>query len=98
MLEDQLSKQPCYGNALALLESHPSSTPITRAKLLEIPEMRFGLPELRESAVRSGCDWPAWAAAIGSRIENPANRNHLLGYFKNGGPMNQLIGDCAIKL
>jgi hypothetical protein len=99
MLEDQLSKQRCYGNALALLYGHPSSTPITRAKLLEIPELRFGLPELRESVVRSGqCDWPAWAAAVGSRMENPAKRNHLLGYFKNGGPMNQLIGDCVIKL
>jgi hypothetical protein len=99
MLEDRLSAAPCYGTALALLDSHPSSTPITRAKLLEVPEMRFGLPELRELAVRSGqCDWPAWAAAVGSRVEKPANRNHLLGYFKNGGPMNQLIGECVINL
>jgi hypothetical protein len=96
MLEDQLSGQACYGAALALLDGHPSSTPVTRAKLLEIPELRFGMPDLREAAIRSGqCDWPAWAAAIGCRRENAAKRNHLLGYFENGGPMNKLIGSCA---
>jgi reverse transcriptase-like protein len=99
MLEDHLSDQPCYGTALALLNDHPSSTPIARAKLLEIPEPRFGMPDLREAAIRSGqCDWPSWAAAIGCRAEDPAKRNHLLGYFKNGGPMNKLIGSCAEKL
>jgi hypothetical protein len=99
MLEDHLSDQPCYGTALALLNDHPSSTPITRAKLLEIPELRFGMPDLREAAIRSGqCDWPSWAAAIGCRAENAAKRNHLLGYFKNGGPMNELLGSCAESL
>jgi hypothetical protein len=99
MLEDHLSDQSCYGSALALLNNHPSSTPITRAKLLEIPERRFGMPDLRETAIRSGqCDWPAWAAAVGCRIEDAAKRNHLLGYFQNGGPMNQLIGSCAKNL
>ena len=96
MLEDHLADQPCYGTSLALLNQHPSSTPITRAKLLEIPEHRFGMPELREQALRSGqCDWPAWAAAIGCRKEDAARRNHLLGYFENGGPMNRLVGTCA---
>lgn len=99
MLEDRLSDQPCYGTALALLDHHPSSTTITRAKLLEIPEHRFGMPDLREAAIRSGqCDWPSWAAAIGCRAEDAAKRNHLLGYFKNGGPMNKLIGSCAENL
>jgi hypothetical protein len=96
MLEDRLSNQPCYGTALALLNNHPSSTPMTRAKLLEIPERRFGMPDLREAAIRSGqCDWPSWAAAVGCGSEDAARRNHLLGYFKNGGPMNKLIGSCA---
>jgi hypothetical protein len=99
MLEDHLSDQPCYGTALALLDEHPSSTPITRAKLLEIPELRFGMPDLREAAIRSGqCDWPSWAAAIGCRAEGPAKRNHLLAYFKNAGPMNDLVGSCAGNL
>jgi hypothetical protein len=99
MLEDHLSGQSCYGTALALLNSHPSSTPITRAKLLEIPELRFGMPDLREEAIRSGqCEWPAWAAAVGCRHEDAAKRNHLLGYFQNGGPMNELIGSCAKAL
>jgi hypothetical protein len=99
MLEDHLSDQACYGAALTLLHNHPSSTQITRAKLLEIPELRFGMPDLRELAIRSGqCDWPAWAASIGCRGEDSAKRNHLLGYFQNGGPMNQLIGKCAMAL
>jgi hypothetical protein len=88
MLEDHLSSETCYGSALTLLHTHSSSTQITRAKLLEIPELRFGMPDLRELALRSGqCDWPAWAAAIGCRKEDSAKRNHLLGYFQNGGPM-----------
>jgi hypothetical protein len=99
MLEDHLSGEACYGAALTLLHNHSSSTPITRAKLLEIPELRFGMPDLRELALRSGqCDWPAWAAAIGCRSEDSAKRNHLLGYFQNGGPMNQLIGKCAMAI
>jgi hypothetical protein len=99
MLEDFLSKESCYGSALALLNRHSSATPITRAKLLEIPEHRFGMTDLRETAIRSGqSDWPAWAAAVGCRKEDSAKRNHLLGYFKNGGPMNRLIGACAKNL
>jgi hypothetical protein len=99
MLEDHLSRESCYGTALAILNTHPSSTTITRAKLLEIPELRFGMPDLREAAIRSGqCDWAAWAAAVGCRHEDAAKRNHLLGYFKNGGPMNLLIGSCAQNL
>jgi hypothetical protein len=99
MLEDRLSDQNCYGTALALLSSHPASTAITRSKLLEIPEHRFGMPDLRETALRSGqCDWPSWAAAIGCRAESAAKRNHLLGYFENAGPMNRLIGECSQKL
>jgi hypothetical protein len=99
LLEDYLSAEPCYGSALALLNSHPSSTRITQAKLLEIPEHRFGMPDLREQALRSGqCDWPAWAAAVGCRKEKAAHRNQLLGYFQNGGPMNNLIGSCVKTL
>jgi hypothetical protein len=99
MLEDHLSNQSCYGTSLAILNGHPSSTTITRAKLLEIPEHRFGMPDLREEALRSGrCDWIAWSAALGCRKEDSAKRNHLLGYFENGGPMNHLIGGCAKQL
>lgn len=99
ILEDHLSSEGCYGTALAELNSHSSSTAITQAKLLEIPEHRFGMPDLREQALRSGrCDWPGWAAAIGCRKEKAANRNHLLGYFQNGGPMNGLIGSCIKQI
>jgi hypothetical protein len=78
------------------LYHHPRSTNISRAKILEIPDKRFGLPELRANLLRSGqSDWLSWSAAMGERRLNAAARNHGLNYFSKGSPMNYLISQIV---
>jgi hypothetical protein len=99
LAEDDLSGTLKYGELLTKIFEHTSVTPVVRAKVLEIPENRFSMPELREEQLRTGTsDWASWAAAIGTRSEDKATRNHLLGYFANGGPLNQLISNCVKSL
>jgi Reverse transcriptase (RNA-dependent DNA polymerase) len=94
-----LSKCGTYGTILMRLYEHPSASLISRAKILEIPEKRFGFNDLREEHLRSGqSDWLSWASAVGIRCEKKANRNHLLGYFGKSSPLNQLISDCVKSL
>jgi len=82
------------GDLLISLYEHEAATTISRAKILEIPEMHFGMPDLREEQLRSGqSGWLAWASAIGSRKNPKAQRNHLLKYFRKSSPMNRLIGE-----
>ncbi len=97
--EDYLSNTEPYGDILLRLYEHPYATEISQAKLLEVPEHRFGMPELREEQLRTGrSDWSAWAAAIGCRNEEPLNRNHKLSYFAHGSAMNALIAECVRNL
>ncbi len=92
--EDLLLKNPAAGNLLTALYEHDAATVISKAKILEIPEMRFGMPDLREEQLRSGhSDWLAWTAAVGTRKNPKAQRNHLLKYFRKSSPMNRLIGE-----
>jgi hypothetical protein len=84
------------GDVFASLIEHPAATVISRAKVLEVPDMRFGMPDLREEELRTGASgWLSWAAAIGSRKVKKASRNHLLGYFANGSSVNRLVSDCV---
>jgi hypothetical protein len=95
LAEDFLSKSSRYGEILLRAFQHPNSTIITRAKVLEIPERRFGLPELREQKLRAGTsDWEAWSAAAGTRNDQVASRTHLLNYFANASQMNWLLAEC----
>jgi hypothetical protein len=93
--EDYLSKTSRYPNILIELYEHPKATLISRAKILEIPEQRFGMIELREEHLRTGkSDWLAWASAVGTRGATAISRNHTLTYFSKASPMNKIIGDC----
>lgn len=94
--EDFLSKSRHFGHILNTALDHPNASLLSRAKVLEIPTKRFGLPELREEVLRSGrSDWEAWAAAAGTRAQVAGQRNHLLGYFAKGSPLNELIAACV---
>jgi len=99
MAEKQLPKTACFGDILSCLFEHSNGSVLSRAKILEIPEKRFGMDDLREEHLRTGAsDWLSWASAVGSRLEKKANRNHLLRYFSNCSPMNEIIADCITKL
>lgn len=97
--EDFLSKTPHYADILFTLYNHQDATVISRAKVLEIPEQRFGMDELRKEHLRVGkSDWLAWTSAVGCRGETRISRNHLLSYFSKASPMNKLIGECVSAL
>lgn len=97
--EDFFLKSNIMGEIISALLEHPRSTIISRAKVLEIADRRFGLPELRGELLRSGrSDWEAWAAAAGARCEAVANRNHTLTYFAKGSPLNSLIAECIKRV
>ena len=94
MTEDYLLRTPAAGDLLIALYEHENATDITKAKVLEIPEKRFGLPDLRDEQLRTGhSDWLAWAAAVGARVHAKGQRNQLLKYFRKSSPMNRLIGE-----
>lgn len=94
MAEDYLLKASKVGDLLISLYEHDEATDISKAKILEIPEKRFGLADLREERLRTGhSDWLAWSAAVGARIHPKGQRNQLLKYVRKSSPMNRLIGD-----
>ena len=81
------------------LYDHPNATAISKAKLLEIADKKYGLSDLREEHLRTGASgWLSWSAAVGTRVEKKKSRNHILDYFANGSPMNDLIAKCVQKL
>jgi hypothetical protein len=99
MLEDYMLNTGSAGELLIELYTHSWSTPITKAKILEIPEMRFGLPELREEQLKEGkSDWLAWSAAVGSRAKKKASRNYVLNYFRNASSVNNVIAEIVSSL
>ncbi len=96
--ESYLNTTPNYPEILSALYNHPNATIISKAKILEIPELRFGMPELRAEHLRVGkSDWLAWSAAVGCRNETKIKRNHILKYFSHASPMNRLIARCVTE-
>ncbi|MDI4233657.1 reverse transcriptase domain-containing protein [Bradyrhizobium sp. Arg237L] len=98
MLESYLLETKKAPDIINALYRHESATDISRAKLLEIRDLRYGLPEMREAFLREGrSDWLAWASAAGSLGMDKQARNYLLDYFKNGSEMNRLIASILQK-
>lgn len=97
--EEFLSKTSLYRDILFSIYQHPNATDISRAKVLEIPEQRFGMPELRHEHLRVGkSDWLSWSSAVGSRAATRVSRNHSLTYFGKASPMNRLIAECVMAI
>jgi hypothetical protein len=98
MLEAYLMDTKLASDLVNTLYRHPNATDITKAKILEIKDHRYGLPEMREGYLREGrSDWLAWSSAVGSREMGKQARNYLLNYFKNGSEMNKLIAEIIQK-
>jgi Reverse transcriptase (RNA-dependent DNA polymerase) len=96
IFEEHLIDEKGSAEIVHRLYDHPNATDISRAKLLEIKDRRFGLAELREEHLRTGhSGWLSWSSAVGTRVEKKKNRNHILGYFANGSPLNELIAQCV---
>jgi hypothetical protein len=64
ILEAYLLKTKKASAVINALYSNPRATPISKAKVLEIADNRYGLPELREPPLRSGqSDWLSWSTS-----------------------------------
>lgn len=99
MLDDYLYDTKKASDLMIKLFEADGATPISKAKILEIPENRFGMPELREEYLKAGrSDWLSWAAAMGTRRQKKAHRNHLLKYFRKASHMNRIITECVSSL
>lgn len=94
MLESYLLSTKGARDLIYNLFNHTNATDVSKAKILEIADQRFGLPELRMRFLTTGqSDWLSWSSAAGSRGVNRAARNYILTYFKNSSAINRLIGD-----
>lgn len=97
--EEYLLQSNSAGSMLAKLYEHKNSTTISKARVLEIPEQRFGMPQLRETHLRNGSSgWLSWASAVGMRKDSKQNRTYLLNYFSKASPINKLIADCITAI
>jgi hypothetical protein len=97
--EEFLADTSSYRDILFSIYQHPNATYISKAKVLEIPEQRFGMPELRQEHLRVGkSDWLSWSSAVGSRGQSRLNRNHSLTYFGKASAMNHLIAECVASV
>jgi hypothetical protein len=95
ILEESLLETKQAGEIAYSLYTHSWATTVTKAKVLEIADQRFGLTELCEAHLKDGTsDWLAWASACGSRVEKRAARNYSLKY----SPINKLIGEVIADL
>ena len=94
MAEDYLMDCNGVRDLLDALHDHDHATDISRAKILENPSKKHGLPELRAEHLRSGhSGWLAWTSAVGSRDLAKGQRNQLLKYFRKASAMNKVIGE-----
>ncbi|MDA8652476.1 reverse transcriptase domain-containing protein [Porticoccaceae bacterium] len=99
ILEDYLRGEKLYGECLIKIYELSVDFKISRAKILEIPELGFGLKEIRDEFLKTGqSDWISWSSAIGSRSLPKSGRNHALNYFSKGSPMNFLVSSCVKKI
>ena len=99
IFEEHLMESTRASNILSKLFEHRSATAVSKAKLLEIPDRRFGLQDLRNEYLATGqSDWLAWASAVGSVTLTPIARNHRLKYFRQASTMNDLVGKVVSKL
>jgi hypothetical protein len=99
ILEDYLRGEEKYGECLIKIFELSVDYKISKAKILEIPELGFGLKEIRDDYLKTGqSDWLSWSSAVGSRILPVAERNYSLNYFSKGSPMNYLISSCVKKI
>jgi hypothetical protein len=99
ILADELMSTSKASPLIALLYNHHSATAVTRAKLLEIPDLRFGLQDLRNEHLANGqSDWLGWASAVGSRVLKAASRNHRLKYWAKASNLNHLVATIVLKI
>ena len=98
ILQDHLMQTKYAARVIDTLYNHKNATVISRAKILEIADNRFGLLEMRDENLIAGrSDWLAWASAVGHSNLPAISRNHKLEYFGNSSPINHLIKSIVVR-
>ncbi|HVI57113.1 MAG TPA: hypothetical protein VM621_18880 [Luteibacter sp.] len=96
--EDHLSGTGAYGELLVAIYERSANYNVALAKVLEIPTQDFGFKQIRAAILNSGSsDWPAWAAAMGTRSLGTSERNQQLKYLGRASTINHIIADCVIS-
>lgn len=92
ILEDYLMDTTLASALIDAIYTHPNATIISKAKILEIPDQRYGLIELRDENLGAGqADWLSWASAVGHRKLPSISQAHKLSYFAKSSNLNHLI-------
>lgn len=98
IVEDYLLETPKAGDLIFRLYEHENSTTITKAKICEIPENRFGMEDVREEHLRSGSsDWLSWTSAVGAIATPKSKRNQLVKYLASGPFKAHIVADMVTK-
>jgi hypothetical protein len=96
LLEDRLRHTPHAEAIYRGLLDAPSATDVTRARVFQIPENRFGMPHEREEQLRKATsDIQSWSAAIGSRFLPRRSRASLFEAFRKGSALNALVAELV---
>lgn len=99
LVEERLLKTKACGDLLMALYERSTPHVIACAKVLEIPDQRFGFKEIRADYLKTGAsNWLTWASAFGSRSLPKAERNYSLAYFSKCSPLNYLVASCVSKI
>lgn len=98
IIESHLINTKNAARIIDLTFNHRNASVISRSKILEIGDARYGLSELRAQYLGAGqSDWLSWSSAVGSRTLSAISRNHRLTYFGKSSQMNQLIYSVLTK-
>lgn len=98
ILEDYLQGEELYGESLIKIYELSSDYKISKAKVLEIPELNFGLKEIKNDNIRNGnSDWISWSSIMGLRDTPTQELNHTLTYFSKISKINLLITEAVKK-
>jgi len=99
ILEGRMLDSPRAAEIIDKMYNHANATIISKAKILEIPDLRYGLVELRDEHLGAGqSDWLAWSSAVGHRNLRKIDRRHRLGYFAKASNYNKLVFDIVSKV
>ena len=96
LAEQHFLKTSSVGNILTKLYEMSGAHTMAGAKILEIPDQRFGFKEIRDEHLKNGAsNWASWASAMGTRTLKKDARNYVLDYFSKCSPLNFLVADCV---
>ena len=98
ILQDHLLETNIASQIISALYEHRNASDISKSKILEIPDNRYGLIDLRDEHLVAGkSGWLSWASAVGHKTLPAISRNHKLKYFAHSSQMNFMISKIVSR-